>query len=209
MCRCTVAASIVMASVLWAGHSGADEAKGPNRQAASPRHVLEVGMTGLFEKMTTSKGDRSGEVSSRSGGNAIGMAVTYRTPYFLSPFVDVSYYPLFESQRRVDLGSAGGSAVAIGALSAIGFMGGGALDLWRLRLRAGVGTYAVMVRSSVLGATIHATESDMGYLLSAGGFLVRASRIQVGLEARAVFIVEADTTAVGIGVTITGDALRW
>lgn len=176
---------------------------------AAPRHAIEIGVTQLFAVTATSPGDTTGTVFTRRAGSAVGLSVVYRTPYFLSPFIDVTYYPLYERTRFVDLGAAGGRATADGSLSAVGFIGGLALDLSRLRLRAGVGTYDVLVRSSVLGATSHAAESDMGYLVALDGYLFKAPRFRVGLEVRAAFIVEADVTSVGIGLTFSGDALRF
>lgn len=178
--------------------------------AAEPkRHAIEIGVAELFEVTTTSPGSATGTVLTRRVGSAVAFSVTYRTPYFLSPFVDVTYYPLYDRTRFVDLGDAGGRSTADGALSAVGFMGGVALDLLRLRLRAGVGTYDVLVRSSVLGSTIRSAESDMGYLVALDGYLFKTPRFRVGLEVRAAFIVEADVTSVGIGLTFSGDALRF
>jgi len=176
---------------------------------AAPRHAIEIGAAQLFAVTATSPGDASGTVFTRRAGSAVGLSVMYRTPYFLSPFIDVTYYPLYERTRSVDLGDAGGRTTADGSLSAVGFIGGIALDLSRLRFRAGVGTYDVLVRSSVLGSASRAAESDMGYLVALDGYVFKAPRFRVGLEVRAAFIVEADVTSVGIGFTFSGDALRF
>jgi len=183
-------------------------AEGPTAPPA-PRHAIEVGVAELFEVTTTSPGSPAGALFTRRVGSAVALSITYRTPYFLSPFVDVGYYPLYQRTRVADLGTAGGRALADGTLEAVGFIGGFALDLSRVRLRAGGGAFDVMVRSSVLGATIRTAESDMGYFLALDGYVFKAPRFRVGIEVRAAFIVEAAVTSVGIGFTFSGDAIRF
>jgi hypothetical protein len=86
---------------------------------------------------------------------------------------------------------------------------GPAVDLWRLRLQAGVGIYQVRVRSTVLGRTVDPSEIDMGYAFALSGFVVRGARLKVGLQARLGVIVEADLTFASLGIVLTGDALRF
>jgi hypothetical protein len=201
---------VLVASLLASPVARADEqAASPPAETPAPRHVIEVGVAGLYERMTTSVANGAGTISSQRGGNGLALSVTYRSPFFLSPFLDVAYYPLYASARAVDLGTLGGRATATGSLAAVAFMAGPALDVFRFRLRAGVGTHDVIVRSTVLGQTTHAAESDMGYLLALDGYLLQTERLRIGLELRAAFIIEADVTTVGIGITMAGDALRF
>ncbi len=206
MRRSFVSACLATGVALVAHGALADVASTP---PDPPHHAVEVGVAGIFERMTTSAGNTAGTISSRRGGNAVALSITYRTRYFLAPFIDVAYYPLYASTRVADLGSAGGPATAVGTLAAVGFIAGPALDFLRFRLRVGVGTYDVMVHSSVLGRTIHAAESDMGYLVALDGYVLETRRFRVGLEVRAAFVVEADVTALGVGLTFAGDAIQF
>jgi hypothetical protein len=181
-----------------------------NAPAASvpTRNSIELAVFGGYSRII-SKIDHTRESAAFNGGSAIAGTVLYRSPYFLSPFVDVGYYPLYASRDKVDVASAGGTIRVASALSASGFMVGPAVDLWRFRLKWGVGVFNVNVRSTALGNTSKPDEIDFGYMLALSGFFLRSPRIQVGGEARAGIIVEADKAFVALGFTIAGQAITW
>jgi hypothetical protein len=173
------------------------------------RHAVELGVTGIVERATPPNGTFPGVISTRQGGGALAVSLAYRSPYLLTPFVDVAYYPLYERARVVDLGSLGGRATASGSLVAVGFMGGLALDLFRIRVRVGVGTYDVITHSNVAASSIGAAESDFGYLFALDGTVLQTARFRLGLETRAAFVVEANVVALGMGLTMSGDLIRF
>jgi hypothetical protein len=86
---------------------------------------------------------------------------------------------------------------------------GAGVDIWRLRLRAGLGIYRLRVQSEVLGITIVPTELDYGYSLSAAGFLYDSGRLRIGVDAHLFLIAEAETASVAFGLTLAGDAVSW
>ncbi len=189
-----------LAIVLAAGSASAAEKK-PN--------AIELAAFGGYGWMLPIHVDRSHQLSAWNGGGALAGTILYRSRYFVSPFVDAGYFPLYRSRDAVDLGSAGGAAVSVSSLAAWGFAAGVAADVWRLRLRAGLAFYDLFVHSRVLGSDIHPSELDGGYMFAIGGYIVRSERLQVGAEVRAGFIVEADTTFIALGSTVSGKAITW
>jgi hypothetical protein len=175
---------------------------------ARARFALEVDAFGGYDVMVQGRSPLAREIWSRNGGGAIAGSLSFRTPW-VSPFVDVGYYPLYASQSRVELGPGLGALRATSSLAAMGVLGGLGVEWWRLRLRAGIGLYDVAVRSTVLGETIAPREVDGGYLVTLRGAVVRSRRVDVGLEVRGGFIVEADTSFLSFGVTIGGDAIAF
>lgn len=172
------------------------------------RFALTLDAFGGYDLMIQGRSSAARDEWSRNGGGAVAGSLALRTPW-VSPFVDVGWYPLFASQARVDLGSGLGSARATSSLAAVGFVAGLGVELWRVRLRAGLGGYDVGVRSTVLGDTMRTRELDGGYLFSLRGAVVRSRRIDVGLEARFGFIVEADTSFASLGLALGGDAITF
>lgn len=193
---------IVVAGLLSPHGAHADE-------PSPPRHAVQLAASGLYARATTSKGDTSGVFSERNGGAAVALRVAYRSPYVVGAFADYGLFPLYRSDRHVDLGSAGGRATTLASLSTTGLTFGVTADVWRLRASAGVGSFSVAVRSTTLGVTNRVSEGDIGYVLSLAGFPVRWRRLEIGVEARAIFVVEAELTAVCLGFTMGGDLFRW
>jgi hypothetical protein len=180
----------------------------PARADDRARHALEVDAFGGYDLMLRGNAGEGPTAWKRNGGGALAGSLAWRTPW-VSPFVDVGYYPIYASRTEVDLGPSLGTAAATGSLAAMGVLGGLGVEAWRLRLRAGIGAYDVLVRSTVLGRTITPRETDMGYLLALRGTFLRSARLEVGAEVRAGLIVEADTVFASFGLTIGGDALTF
>ena len=197
--RC-IGAAVALGLMALAAPSAAEEARAP--------YALEVAAFGGYDVLLQGKTSPAQETWARSGGGALAFSVSFRTPY-VTPFVDVGYYPLYASQSRVDLGSGLGTVTSTGTLASVGVLGGLGVDVWRLRLRGGIGVYDVDVRGAVLGKALTTHEADMGYLLALRGAVVRGARLEVGLEARAGFIVEADCAFGSFGVVLSGDALTF
>lgn len=172
------------------------------------RHAIELDAFGGYDVMVQGRAPFARETWSHNGGGAIAGSLAWRTPW-VSPFVDVGFYPLYASQSRVDLGPGLGAVRATSSLAATGVIGGLGVEWWRLRLRAGIGFYDVAVRSTVLGETIAPRELDGGYLVSLRGAVLRSRRVDVALEARGGFIVEADTSFLSFGVSLGGDAIAF
>jgi hypothetical protein len=149
----------------------------------------------------------SDELSTRNGGPALAMSAQYRSRYFLAPFLDVGYYSLAASDRVVDLG--GGATHVVNGSWAFGFSGGAALDIWRVRLRAGLGAYDLVVRTVTPAARSTVSELDFGYVASATAYPLVRGRVRIGIEARVGLIVEAQTGFISLGATLGGDAISF
>jgi hypothetical protein len=174
-----------------------------------PRHALEVGLFGGHSWSLRVHTENEQRVWSKNGGEAFAAYALFRSPYFLSPYIDVGYYPLYASQEARDVGPPFGTLHSTSSMSTLAFVAGPAFDFWHLRLRAGMGAYRLQVRSTVLGETITPAELDGGYLFAVSGWFLVRSRVRVGLEGRLGLIVEADIPMAAVGVTIGGDALTW
>jgi hypothetical protein len=172
-------------------------------------HAVTVSASGLTTIMTTSRGDTSGTISEKNGGNAIAGRIGYRSPWVAGVFADVGYFPIYRRDRQVDLGNAGGLATTRASLSSTSLAFGLSADLWRFRASAALAWNQVDVTSMTLGQTSHASETDLGYMVALAAYPVRYHRIETGVEARALFITEAQVTVFCFGLTLGGDALSW
>lgn len=177
--------------------------------AEPAKKALEVGAFGGHSWMLRVHTENESRSWKRNGGEAFAGYALYRSPYFLAPFVDVGYFPLYASQESREVGAPFGTLRSTNSMATWSFMAGPAFDVWRLRFRAGMGAYYLRVRSTVLGETVTPSELNGGYMFAASGWLLRQSRLRVGLEARVGLIVEADTPLFALGATLGGDALTW
>jgi hypothetical protein len=186
-------------ALAWARSAGAEPAK----------KALEAGVFAGYSWQLRVHSGQETRTWSRNGGESFAGYAVYRSPYFLAPFVDVAIIPLYASQETREVGAPFGTLRSTSSLSAWSFMAGPAFDVWRLRFRVGMGAYYLRVRSTVLGETVTPSELDGGYLMAVSGWLLRQSRVRVGLEARLGLVVEADLPLAALGVTLGGDALTW
>jgi len=177
-----------------------------------PRYAFEADLTLAYTKVVTAF-DKTRDISRQDRGLGLGLALLFRSPYFVSPFVDVSYVQMQRSQQWVDLGPYGGPAVATGSLRAWGVLVGPAFDFWHTRVKAGIGAYDVIVHASVFHDEIRPSELDLGYMFAVTYFplLVPTGKrdFKVGLEARLGLVTEAALNYVSFGATITEDAIAW
>jgi hypothetical protein len=172
------------------------------------RYALELSTSIEYGRMIAPSVDHSHELAARNGGAVIGLSTSFRSPYFLAPFIDVGYAQLYGSREQRILAS-GAPLRAQSSLSTIWGQVGAGVDIWRLRLRAGLGVYRLRVQSEVLGITITPTELDYGYSLSVAGFFYDSGRMRIGADAHLFLIAEAETASVAFGFTVAGDAVCW
>jgi hypothetical protein len=174
------------------------------------RYTLEADLYAGYSRLYLPTPSRRGELSASNVGVAVAVGSLLRSSYFLSPFVELAFHRLLRTTDEVDLGPAlGGRAVAHNWLSTLGLSAGGALDVWRLRIRAGVALDFVYVHSIVNGSTLSASERDMGYVFAVSGYLWRNRKFKIGLEARTRLILSANLGFVSLGATASGDVFSW
>ncbi len=184
---------------------GAMAAPARAQETPARRYGFELAAYGGIDKMITGKGDHIHEIRAQNGGGALAARLLFRAPYFLAPFFDFGYYPLFAADQRPPIGR----ARAASKLYAYGAMWGPAFDFWRLRIAAGVGVYNVHTRSTLLGDTIRTQEVDIGYMFTLSGFFVDTAQVRLGTELRAGLTAEADIYFVSYGLTVTGRHMFW
>jgi hypothetical protein len=173
--------------------------------AEPARRALEVDVYGgLLRRNGLSVTD---DTSTRNGGAALALGAHYRTAYFLAPFAEVAYYTLAASDRVVDLGS--GPVQVLNRSWAFGFTSGFALDVWRLRLRAGLGLYDLVVRTETPGARSTVSELDFGYVAGATFYPLLRDRVRLGIEARVGLVVEGQVGFIALGATLGADAISF
>ena len=190
-----LAAVAALAALAPASALGAEPAK----------RALELDVFGgLLKRNGLSVSD---DRSTRNGGAALAFAAHYRSGYFLAPFLEAAYYSLAASDRVLDLGS--GPTLVLNRSWAFGFTGGVALDVWRVRLRAGLGAYDLFVRTVTPGARSTVSELDFGYLAGASVYPLVRDRWRVGIEARVGLVVEAQIGFLSLGATLGGDAISF
>jgi hypothetical protein len=176
----------------------------------APDFTLEAGLYTGYSRLYLPTPSRRGELSASNVGIAVAGGGLLRSKYFLSPFVELAFHRLLRTSDEVDLGAAlGGRVVAHNWLSTLGLTAGGALDIWRLRIRAGLGLDFVYVHSTINGSTIRTSERDMGYVFAVGGYLWRNQRFKLGLEARTRLILSANLGFFSLGATASGDVFSW
>ena len=199
MKRCAWCGAVGGLILSWAWQTSAQE----------PRRALEADLHLGWTRQIAPSVDHTYETWSRNGGIALHAGILLRSPYFLSPFLDVGYVQLYSSDEEKDLGAPLGTVKSQNSLSAWSLVGGPAVDIGRVRVRAGIGMYRLQVRSTILGTTITPAELDLGYLVTLGVMLWRSDRWKVGLESRALLIAEAETAAVSLGFCGAWDTVKW
>jgi hypothetical protein len=178
------------------------------QEAVPAARAIEVDVSAAYSFLVSSRDSNGTALSRRNGGPGAAVSVSFRSPYFLSPFLDLSFHPLYASTDLFDLDAAlGGPTVQRSSLLAFGLIAGAAFDYSLLRLRAGIGLSDVLLRSR--SGALRASEWDMTYFLSASGFVLKWGRVKFGLESRVGFIADARLSFVTIGLVAGGDAVRW
>jgi hypothetical protein len=131
--------------------------------------------------------DTSGETSS-SGGPGFALSVAYRGQHFTHPFLDIAYVPIVSSTRDVYLPGTGPGTVTSASSTAWawGIIVGPGWDVGWFRLRAGVGLYDVLVKTTVADQTNTGSHFTLGFLAAASALVWRPEPFAIGIEIRTV-----------------------
>lgn len=171
-------------------------------------HAISVELTPGYGRQLVPSVSHTNETSHQNGGPSIALAVTLRSPYFLAPFIQGSWLSVYSSDTRRDVPGLGVTSYSA-SMTAIGVVGGASFSFWKMRVRAGAGTYDLRVSADVLGDHLSTSELDMGYLFAVGGWVYGTDRLRIGAELRLDAIVQASVTMGTLGVTVSGDAVTW
>jgi hypothetical protein len=172
--------------------------------AEPPRHAVELGAELSLARMVAPAGP-IGEIDRTNGGLGYSFSAAYRSPYPLSPFVELTYVPLFAA----DASTREGSIIRSRSRLFGGALGLGLSIVDGVRLRAGLGLFDFGVTSTLGSATADAHELDMGYLLGLSATLLERGRVRVGFDFRAGLVTDAETAFLSLGIVTTFDALTW
>lgn len=137
------------------------------------------------------------------------VAVFYRSRYFLTPFVDVGYGLLSQGSARVAEFEPGGPGVISNTLDAWHFSAGVAIDVWRLRLRAGAAVYRFGVASSFAGVDASTSDVSVGSVLGVSANVFRARRFHLGLDFMAHNAPQANVHYLRFGLSIHQDVFSF
>lgn len=180
----------------------------PATVCAQPRgYVLELSSSVGAGVVNLANFDRSAEVSHNVIGLSLAAGMVLRTPHFASPYVELGYARVYRS--TVSVTDAYGATTSSNAMATRHALFGLAFDLWRFRVSLGFGLFDLGVRSTLRESTLNAHEIDLGYTASLTGYLLRGPRWKVGIEARALFVTEANLNTYALLLNCAWDALQW
>lgn len=174
----------------------------------APAHTMAGDLFLGWGRMVSRADTQNRERSSTNGGLALAFALSYRSPYFLAPFLEGGYSSIYQNEQSF-ITVEGQEAMSQNRLRGLFLVGGPGVEFWRMRVRAGIGVTNLMVSSKVLGQTLSSHELDMTYSAAVAGALIRQPRFQVGLEGRLLMIIEGQTWVGTLGLTVGADFLRW
>ncbi|HET7544895.1 MAG TPA: hypothetical protein VFK05_33740 [Polyangiaceae bacterium] len=139
--------------------------------------------------------------------------VAYRSKYFLDPFISVGYGTLASGKTEIPDANYGGMDHPGGTLNqhlGIWVISPGVTsDIWRFRLRLGIGVAVVVESNRFQGEKNSATQFPLVVQAGLGYNFYQVPRFRLEAELRAVRAAGADVMFWALGVTARGDALTF
>ncbi|MBI5516252.1 MAG: hypothetical protein HY909_20875 [Deltaproteobacteria bacterium] len=180
----------------------------PGVALAQPRYTLETTASVGYGFMQAGRFDRGPETSGSNGGLAAGLLVALRSPYYLTPWLELGYAKLYGSSLAYT-DAAGMRHTATAGMRTLAVVFGPAVDFWRLRVGLGIGIYNLGVSSTVDGVSQSVGELDMGYSFMVSGRILTRGRFRLGVQVRGLLIIEAEINTLSVLLDLGFDALRW
>jgi hypothetical protein len=135
--------------------------------------------------------------------------VAYRSKYFLDPFISVGYATLASGDTSLPDGEYGSGGTLHQHLGMWFLSPGVTTDLWRFRLRFGIGLGIVKESNRFQGDDNTATQLAMAWQAGLGFNCYSAPRFRLDAEARFIQAKGADVTFWALGVTGRGDLITF
>lgn len=179
----------------------------PARAQESPRRAVEIALCGGWGVTTRGAEGASTERSSDNGGLAFAGRLSFGSSYFVRPFFEAGWTPLTASREAIRID--GVPKRIRSSLTMWSFTLGPSVDLWRLRVGAGLGWLRSKVTSTMDGVTITPRDSGMAYVFYLSGFVVQRPRFRAGVDVRYLTSDEVGIAHVLFGLLLAGDALSW
>jgi hypothetical protein len=198
------------ASAALAANSAAPGPADPKpepKAKAAPRHFWELDLFAGYGQIGYPAVDTS-STTWWNGGPGFALSVAYRGPHFTHPFLDISYVPIISSGRHAYDPRTGGTLYASNSSSALGLIIGPGFDISWFRIRAGLGLYSVSVKTTVDGVENKASQTSLGFLVSAAGMVWRPEPFALGVEAR-LAMLQAPTAGIYQLSWVAGLTGRW
>ncbi|HEY0468355.1 MAG TPA: hypothetical protein VGC79_29360 [Polyangiaceae bacterium] len=135
--------------------------------------------------------------------------VAYRSKYFLDPFASVGYATLASGDTTLPAGEYGPGGTLHQHLGMWMLSPGVSSDIWRFRLRFGIGLGIVKESNRFQGENNTATQLAMAWQAGLGFNCYSAPRFRLDADARFIQAKGADVTFWALGVTARGDLVTF
>ncbi len=135
--------------------------------------------------------------------------VAYRSKYFLDPFISVGYATLASGDTTLPDSKYGSGGTLHQHLGVWLLSPGVTSDIWRFRLRFGIGLAVVKQSFRFQGENNTATQLPLAFEAGLGFNFYKLPRFRLDAEARFVQAKGADVTFWTLGVTGRGDLITF
>jgi hypothetical protein len=147
--------------------------------------------------------------SFRRVGGMAELAIAYRSSYFIDPFLAVAYANLASGESRMPSGPWGDGGTLEQFLSTWVIAPGITSDLWRFRLRFGLGIAVVAQSFRFVGHTDSSTQLPLAHQFGLGFNAFASDRFRIDGEARLILAPGADVSFVALTVVGRGDLVQF
>jgi hypothetical protein len=135
------------------------------------------------------------------------LGIAYRSNYFVDPFFAVAYASLASGDTSVPPGPTGAGGVLEQHLTTVIVAPGITADIWRIRLRYGLGIAWLTQDFKLNGIENSSTQTPLAHQFGLGFNLLDVERFRLDVEARAIGIPGADIAFMTLGIVARGDLL--
>jgi hypothetical protein len=136
-------------------------------------------------------------------------ALSYRSRYFIDPFLSVSYASLASGESVLPAGPWGSGGTLQQHLGVWTFAPGVTADIWRIRLRFGLGVALFVQDYTFLDKDNSTTQLAVSSQFGLGANLIDADRFRLDTELRFVASTGADITFTTLAVVARGDLFQF
>ena len=142
-------------------------------------------------------------------GAYVGAALAYRSGYFLDPFLDVGYARLARGTTELPSGPWGAGGSLSQRLWAWTFSPGVTSDIWRFRLRLGLGLAVVRQSNSFAEQQSTTKQTSLSTQFGVGFNWIDRRSLRLDTDLRLVSAYGADVTFLTLGAVLRTDVLEF
>ena len=186
--------------------------QGPGSSAAPPTEGSSLEISGSMGPSIVF-GEPANPAYTQSSLRRVGVfgeaAVAYRSSYFLDPFISVGYAALASGKSELPSGPWGAGGTLDQQLNAWVISPGITIDIWRIRLRYGLGLALITQSFSYLGQEHSSTQKPLVHQGGLGFNVLDTAGFRLDAETRLVTAPGADVTFMTFDVVARGDLVRF